>query len=239
MGHVFTGQIPFVGRGPGRVPRIAHPLFLLADSQLLFWARRGELFLERARERIECQHPRAAYLGASSHDQADLFALFAGAMEGVGIRHYRLIPADPTPDDHAYLESAHLVLLGGDAGAEWRALQASGVRDVIVRRYIEGAVLVGIGAGAVQLGLAARSASADVPTLGLVPYAVATRDEADDWPILRDQVRERRGTLQGLGIPRGGGLVYHPNHRIEAIRHPVCELAWRDAAVCSSILLPE
>lgn len=241
MGTVFTGRIPFVGRGPERVARIAHPLYLLADSQLLFWAEHGELFLERARERIECDQPRAAYLGASSGDQPDLFALVAGAMEGVGIRHCRHVPAAPTPEERAYLETAHLVVLGaGDTDAGLRAFEASGVRDAIVRRYIGGAVVLGVGAGAVQLGLAARPApgAPDLPTLGLVPYAVSVRGEADDWPALRDQVRAHHGGLQGLGIPCGGGLVYYPDHRVEAVRYPVCELAWREDAVCASRLLP-
>jgi hypothetical protein len=234
MGRVFTGRIPLVGRGPARRPHIAHPLFLLADSQLLFWAQHGELFLERARERIESAHPRAAYLGASAGDEPDLFGLFAGAVEGVGIQQCREIPADPSPEDLAYLDGAHLVLLGGgDARAGWSAFEASGLRDAVLRCYMRGAVMVGIGAGAVQLGLAAHA------TLGLVPYAVDVRGELDDWPALRDQVRSHGGTLHGLGIPRGGGLIYHLDHRVEAIRYPVCELAWSGDGVRASLLPPE
>jgi hypothetical protein len=238
MGRIFTGRISLFGRPAERRPRIAHPLFLLADSQLLFWAERGELFLERARERIEHDQPRAAYLGASSRDQPDLFALFAGAMEGVGIRQCRLIPSVPTDEDMDYLEEAHLLLLGGgDPRLGWRAFQASGVGDAILRRYVGGAIVVGVGAGAVQLGLCAGGA--DLPTLGLVPYAVDVRREEDGWPALRDQVRAHAGVLEGLGIPRGGGLIYHPNHRVEPVRHPVCELAWRGDDVCQSQLRPE
>ena len=237
MGRVFTGRIPFVGRGPERRPHIAHPLFLLADSQLLFWAQHGELFLERARDRIEDARPRAAYLGSCAGDGPDLFGLFAGAVEGVGIRECRHIPADPSPEELAYLEGAHLVLLGGsDARVGRSAFERAEVRDAVLGCYVGGAVLVGIGAGAVQLGLTARPGFA---TLGLVPHAIDVRGEADDWPALRDQVRSQGGGLQGLGIPRGGGLIYHPSHRVEAIRYPVCELAWREQGVCASLLLPE
>jgi hypothetical protein len=237
MGRIFTGRLQMYGRGPERRPGIAHPLFLLADSQLLFWAQRGELFLERARERIEADAPRAACLVAASAAQPDLFALVAGALEGVGIHQCRMIPAHPTDEDRAYLESAHLLLLGdGDLARGCRALEGNGVGALVARRYAGGAVLVGVGAGAVLLGVAARAGEAELAPLGLVPFAVDVRAEADDWPALRDQVRAREGA--GLGIPRGGGLIYHPDHRVEAVRFPVCELAWQGGAVSTSLVLP-
>ena len=241
MGRIFTGRIGVFGRGPERRARIAHPLFLLADSQLLFWARRGELFLERARERIESPAPRAACLVAASGGQPDLFALVAGALEGVGIHQCRMISAHPTPGDLAYLDSADLVLLGdGDAARGWRALEASGAGERVARRFAGGAVVVGIGAGAVHLGLAGGGEGDAFTPLGLVPFAVDVRDEADDWLSLRGRVRARGGAFAGLGIPRGGGLIYHPDHRVEAVRFPVCELAFQDGgAVSASLVLPE
>ncbi len=252
--RVYTGSIPLV-RAPGDEPAarplpadppggIAKPLLLLADSQPLFWAHRGELFLERLRERIESEHPRAAYLGASNGDDPDYYALFVGAMSGVGITRCRHVPAAPTEDDLRFLEEADLVLLsGGDVARGWKAFVETGVRDLLLRRYFEGAVLVGVSAGAVQLGLVGWPADeptreAAFPTLGLVPYVVAAHDEEDDWQALRGYLAAREGAVRGLGIPRGGGLLYHPDHTAEPVRHPACELVFRDGRVTASYLFP-
>jgi hypothetical protein len=48
------------------------PIFLLSDSQLLFWREEDVPFLERVRKAIEEEEPgkeiRAAYIGASNGD---------------------------------------------------------------------------------------------------------------------------------------------------------------------------
>ena len=44
------------------------PIFLLADSQLLFWKENENLFLKTIREHIDNENPKAAYIGASNGD---------------------------------------------------------------------------------------------------------------------------------------------------------------------------
>ncbi|HEX8431954.1 MAG TPA: Type 1 glutamine amidotransferase-like domain-containing protein [Longimicrobium sp.] len=246
MRRIYAGEMQLVGESgaPAALSATVQPLFLLADSQLLFPATGGGPLMERVRGRIDTEHPRAAYLAASNDDAPEGFAIFNAAMDGVGITRTRLIPAAATAADLAFLDDADLVFLtGGDTLAGWRAFTASGVREMLVRRYLGGAVLMGSSAGAVQLGAVGRpEGNADplaaFPTLGLVPCAVDVHDEADGWRALRTLVTARRGGITGLGIPRGGGVIYHPDHTVEAVRHPAWEVAWRDGALGMSQRLP-
>ena len=56
------------------------PIFLLADSQLLFWREEDVPFLERIRKAIEEEQPgkviRAAYVGAANGDAPEFYDLF-------------------------------------------------------------------------------------------------------------------------------------------------------------------
>jgi hypothetical protein len=46
------------------------------------------------------------------------------------------------------------------------------------------------------------------------------------------------GTVTGLGIPTGGGIVAHPDGTLEALRRPVDEFSWDGTRIKQSILLP-
>src|SRR5580693_10114787 len=100
--------------------RAIKPVFLLADSQLLFWREGGRPFLARARELLAADGPspvggapRAAYLGASNGDAREFYDLFVAAMAEIGIADCRMIPSEPAAEDHSWLENADLVLLAG------------------------------------------------------------------------------------------------------------------------------
>ena len=67
------------------------PIYLFADSQLLFWKDEDRLFLDSLRSLIERPHPKAAYIGASNGDDLVFYSLFQGAMEGIGIRNCCMI----------------------------------------------------------------------------------------------------------------------------------------------------
>src|SRR6185369_6602341 len=130
-------------------------IFLLADSQLLFWREDGELLLERVVQGRTSM--KAAYIGASNGDDPEFYALFISAMEAVGIVDCRMILThEPDPK---FLNDADIILLaGGDVELGWRAFLSNGLNQHIVRRHSEGAILIGISAGAVQLGLAGLAA---------------------------------------------------------------------------------
>jgi hypothetical protein len=243
--RVFTGSIPVLadprqaGDASGAEPA---PLFLVSDSQLLFWGDGEGRFVDRIAACTRPGAPRAAYLGASNGDQPDFYSIFLAAMEGIGPAECRMIPADPCASELAYLEAADVVLLaGGSVERGWRAFEASGVREVVERRYHAGAVLIGVSAGAVQLGTAGwpeGDADAAFPTWGLAPFVVDAHAEDDDWAALRAVVRARGDGVRGIGIPRGGGLVYHPDHSLEAVRHPAYEISMANGELVTAMILP-
>lgn len=205
------------------------PIFLLADSQLLFWRdEEGRRFLDRARELIETAEPKAAYLGASNGDAPEFYDLFVGAMAEIGIRasSCRHIPAEPADEDLAFLDEADLILLaGGDVRRGWEAFQKAGLKDRIAKRYYAGAVLLGVSAGAVQLGLKGwdPDTSALFDTFCLVPFLIDAHDEPS-WSGLQRAVPKAGEHARGIGIPTGGGALYHPDYSVEPVRHPVAEV---------------
>ena len=216
------------------------PMFLLADSQLLFWREGPELFLARVREALGDRPLRAAYLGASNGDVPDFYDIFVAAMEGIGVRDCRMIPAAPSQDDRAFLDDADIILLaGGDAARGYRAFKESGLDERIVARYAAGAVLIGLSAGAMQLGMRAWTGAAEAPfdTFRLVPMVVATHDE-HDWATLTEVVVALGDTGRGLGIPLGGGAVVHPDLSVEPIRKALVEIGVVEGVVKRALLMP-
>jgi hypothetical protein len=225
------------------------PIYCLADSQLLFWHREdGTSWLASVVESDRSVRGRgangaplrAAYVGASNGDEPAFYSIFAGAMEGIGVTEHRMIRSSFDAEDRAWLGSSDLVLLaGGDPVRGWRIFEQSGMREVITGRYFEGATLLGISAGAVQLGWAAGPADAE-PTLTfrLVPAILSAHDEENDWRELRRLLSASGLSVRGLGIPTGGGLIHHPDGVIEPVRHPVHELVREGDTVRHSLLFP-
>ncbi|HEX6199980.1 MAG TPA: Type 1 glutamine amidotransferase-like domain-containing protein, partial [Thermoanaerobaculia bacterium] len=141
--------------------RALQPIYCLADSQLLFWREEGraEPWLASLRDGLAGAagegRLRAAYVGASSGDEPAFYAIFQAAVEAVGIEDHRMILSSFQGEDREFLASADLVVLsGGDPVRGWRIFEQSGLQEAITRRYFEGAVLLGVSAGAVQLGWA-------------------------------------------------------------------------------------
>jgi peptidase E len=221
------------------------PIFLLADSQLLFWTdEEGRRFMDRARTLIEedaaGRAPRAAYLGASNGDAPEFYDLFVSAMGEIGIRECRHVPAQPSAEDLQFLDGADLILLaGGDVWLGWNAFETTGVKDRIVQRYYAGAVLVGVSAGAVQLGLNGwdEEDSTIFDTLRLVPFVVDVHDEPQ-WPRLTEIVPRLGEHGRGFGIPAGGGALYHSDYSVEPVRHPLTEVEVTGTSLRQSMLLP-
>ena len=216
------------------------PIYILADSQPLFYRENGLLLLEKLRSLIESETPKAAYIGASNGDDPNFFSIFEAAMESISIFGSQMIHSSISEEAAAYLDEADVILLaGGDVEKGWRAFEANGLAQTIVRRYYEGAILIGISAGAVQLGMlgwsqAEIASDSFIDTFKLIPYILSVHDEKNDWENLERAVRTRES--QGLGIAAGGALIYHPDHTIEPFRHPVYESSWDGEKVISNLL---
>ena len=161
-------------------------------------------------------------------------------MENIGISDSRMISSTISDEAAAYLDEADIILLaGGSVERGWRTFEANGLDEKIVRRYYEGVILIGISAGAVQLGMlgwseAEFTADSFIDMFKLIPYILSVHDEQNDWESLERAVRSREA--QGLGIPTGGALIYHPDHTIEPFRHPVHESSWDGERVISNLL---
>jgi len=221
------------------------PIYLFADSQLLFWKADGSLFLASVRSRLEASSPTAAYIGASNGDNPDFYSIFTSAMEGVGIQNCRLIRAGFPADDKEFLDRADLILLaGGDIKRGWEVFERVGMKQSILQRYSEGALLLGISAGAVQLGLLgwpgdfAASSDELFETFKLVPFVIGVHEEKDGWKNLRQILHLKNGAAKGLGIRAGGGLIYHPDQTIEPIRMPVILVSMENGKVAENLLFP-
>lgn len=190
------------------------PIVLLADSQLLF---RRETVLKGSK---------AAYIGASNGDHPDFYAIFVAAMEGAGIVNCRMIPSALSEADLAFLNDADIILLaGGDVELGWRTFLRNGVNNHIVRRYFEGATLIGISAGAIQLGLCGLAANGSlIETFKLVPFIIGAHEESNNWKTTRELLRLSPANTKAIGLPTGGGAIYNPDQTLEPLRHPLVEL---------------
>ncbi|HKG61438.1 MAG TPA: Type 1 glutamine amidotransferase-like domain-containing protein [Pyrinomonadaceae bacterium] len=199
------------------------PIVLLADSQLLFWRENGQLLLEKVLK----EKPKAAYIGASNGDNPDFYAIFVAAMNGVGVFDCRMIPAAVFEADLAFLNDADIILLaGGDVELGWQTFVSNGLSTHIVRRYSEGATLIGVSAGAVQLGLCGLAADGSViETLKLVPFVIGAHEESDNWKTTTELLRLSGPETRAIGLPAGGGAIYHEDQTLEPLRHPFVELA--------------
>ena len=202
------------------------PIYVLADSQVLFFPTDGELLLER----IEKDRPRdqlkAAYVGASNGDQPDFYELFVSAMERAGIFNCRMIPSVLSEADMMFLNNADIILLaGGDVEAGWRVFLNNGLREHIVRRYFEGASLIGTSAGAVQLGLCGLAADGSlIETFKLVPFVIGAHEESTNWKTTRELLRLSPSGTTAIGLPTGGGAIYHHDGTLTPLRHPFARL---------------
>ena len=221
------------------------PIYLLADSQLLFWKKGDVTFLNSIRSLIEHSAPKAAYIGASNGDDPRYYSIFEAAMAGIDIQNCRMILSSFPADQESFINEADIILLaGGDVQRGWRVFQSVGLREVLIRRYYEGAILIGVSAGAVQLGLYSfveREGAFNVliDTLKLVPFIISAHDEASDWYDLRRVIQLLNSGARGIGIPAGGGLIYYPDSSIEALRHAVDEFVLEGDKIKRSYLIPQ
>lgn len=198
----------------------APPVLLLADSAPFFASHRLFAAIRAAGERRGGWRGgvRAVYVGASNGDAPEYFEVFAAAMQradaqGVAVARAEQIRSRFAAEDRRSLDAADwIVLAGGDVERGWRVMADTGMDEAIRRRRRDGALLVGVSAGAVQLGVGALTEASDwVDTFGLVPQVVDVHDERDAWRRLERAVAHRAASgggspEPGVGIPGGGAV---------------------------------
>lgn len=166
-------------------------------------------------------------------------------MQQLGIRNCRMIKSNPNKDDNIFLKNADVILLaGGDVGKGWDVIKCKGWDEIITEKYSQGAILIGVSAGAVQLGVKGCRADfedeekeTEFDTLQLVPFIIDVHAD-DDWLNLSKRVELEGGQLKGYGIHYGAGIVYYPDMSIEAVRYSCTEVITKDEVVMKSVILP-
>jgi cyanophycinase len=221
---------------------VIKPLYLLADSQLFFGKSDSNSLAERVRADLDSSSPKAAYIGASNGDLPEFYGLFQAAMEAMGISNCRAVPSQPSKEDISFIEDADLILFsGGDVERGWRTFEQNGLKELAPRKRFDGAILMGVSAGAVQLGLGCLSNSAQPKQIDMfrfAPFYVGAHDEENDWWDLRALVNLSQADTRAIGIPTGGGAVYQSDGTLEPIRKHLTELTKESARITENVLTP-
>lgn len=221
---------------------VIKPLYLLADSQLLFAKSGSDSLAERIRSDLDSGKPSAVYIGASNGDQPEFYSLFQAAMESMEISDYRLVPSQPSREDILFLENAGLIVLsGGEVERGWHVFEQNGLKELLPRKRFDGAVLLGVSAGAVQLGLGCLSNSAQPKQIDMfrfAPFYVGAHDEGSDWWDLRALVNLSQADARAIGLPAGGGAVYYSDGTLEPLRRPLIEIVKQDAKISENLMAP-
>ena len=219
------------------------PIFLFADSQLLFSKAADAPFLDSTRGADAAGAPRAAYIGASNRDAPEYYDLFEAAMRGVGVTACSMIRSAFSARDRAALREADIILLaGGDVERGWRVIARTGMKELIVERYRAGATLIGVSAGAVQLGshgVRERARSGELfETFGLCPFLVIAHGEEQTWSAVAHAARVLDVPTQAIDVPFGGGVIYRADGSLEAMRRPAQEFLLERGVITRRSRLP-
>jgi hypothetical protein len=86
--------------------------------------------------------------------------------------------------------------------------------------------LLGVSAGAVQLGLGGLAADGSlIETFKLAPFIIGAHEESDNWKTTIELLRLSTTDTRAIGLPTGGGAICHPDQTIEPLRHSLVELS--------------
>ena len=137
-----------------------------------------------------------------------------------------MIVSCPSAEDSLFLAQADIILLaGGSVEKGWHIFEQNGFRSLIAQRYRAGALLLGISAGAVQLGCGglADDGSAVFPTFGFLALYVGVHEEREDWKSLRHALSLQAPPVLAVGIPAGGGILCYADENYP-IQKPILEI---------------
>jgi cyanophycinase len=185
----------------------------------------GDKLHDRAFE-LAGARPLVAWIGAANGDQLAWFERVAKVLRERYAAEVELARTVPTEDfdpeeTRALVEAAQMIYIGGgDVGVLAERVRALGLDEQIRRRHHEGALVVGVSAGAIGLTrywvqFPEDNLEIEEPTrfacIGAIDVAVDCHDEESDWEELRALLdawrrEEPDATVDGYGIPMGGAL---------------------------------
>ena len=197
----------------------------MGPAILIAYGLPGDKLHDRAFERAP-PRPLVAWIGAASGDSRAWFDRVATVLRqryGAEVQLARSVPSvDFDPDETRRLvDAAQLIYLGGgDVSGLAERTRALGLDEQIRRRHREGAVVVGVSAGAIALTRYWVQFPDDnfelprptrFPCIGALDLAVDCHDEESDWEELRALLAawaldEPEAQLDAYGIPMGGAL---------------------------------
>lgn len=227
-----------------------NPIFLLADSQLLFCKSGESLFYKKINYLINTKEGKrenitAAYIGASNNDNPEFYELFKEAMKQFDIRYCRMIKSIPDCADKKFLGKADIVLLaGGNTENGWDIIKRNNWNKIIIEKYNKGSILIGVSAGAIQIGMGEccidlknQEAEGKFGGMQLIPYIIDVHSN-DDWNDLSNKVSRQDKQHIGIGIPSGAGMIVCPDMSLEAIRYSCIRVVKSGKNIVKSSILP-
>lgn len=222
------------------------PILLLSDSQLLFMKDDKENYFLRYFVGDESDKSlKCAYIGASNGDEEVFFDLFKEAMGLIGQRDCKMISSDFKEDEQEYLDKADLILLaGGDAEQGLHVFRKTGMEKVLQRKFQEGTFIIGVSAGAVQLGWQTYSFTGsneqqEVEGLKFIPFIVLVHTDKKNNEEVETLLKRADTIKRAYEIPAGAGVIYHADDTMEALRKPVNEFILKEEVFVNTIILPK
>jgi hypothetical protein len=187
----------------------------------------GDALHDRAFE-LAGARPLVAWIGAANGDQRAWYERVAKVLReryGAETEMARSVGEFDADETRQILDAAQMIYLGGgDVSLLAERVRALGLDEQIRRRHQEGALVVGVSAGAIGLTrywvqFPEDNYELEEPSrfacIGAVSIAVDCHDEESDWEELRALLaawgREEPGArVEAYGIPLGGALEIAP-----------------------------
>ncbi|MCW3115785.1 MAG: hypothetical protein JWR18_4181 [Segetibacter sp.] len=221
------------------------PILLLADSQLLFLKNENqESYLKSIVDEIKAEDPKCAYLGASNGDDPVYYDLFTAAMNSVGLSNCKMITSKFDYEEQDFLDKADLILLaGGDTEKGFQIFKENGIAEILQKKYNEGTALIGVSAGAIQLGWQFFTKTANgknelTDAFKFIPFMVMVHVDKNGINEVEQLLKESTSIKRAYEIPAGGGLIYHTDSTVEALRKPINEFVLKEEEFIHTLIFP-
>lgn len=221
----------------------AKPIYLLADSQLLFYKNeKQENLLQSIIEETAATNPACAYIGASNGDNPAFYELFVQALNNVNVSDCKMITSAFIEEEQEFLNKADLILLaGGDTEHGLKIFKETGIKEILLKKYNEGVVLIGVSAGAIQLGWQSFKKTDDqqcsvTEALKLIRCNVLVHLTKYELQKMESLLQASNAIMCTYEIPSGATLIYHQDHTIEAVRKPINEYTLKDNKIVHTII---